>query len=102
MCIHFLIALSNKNAKKHRAVNIPNSPILDSNTIPNTKEPEFLREMVDSRPRQGIHTHEVNLYLFFFFFLMLGNKGKKSLFFKWGHVTRSLLGFLLAKSGIII
>lgn len=54
MCIHFLIALSNKNAKKQRAVNTPNSPILDSNTIPNTKEPEFLREMVDSRPRQGI------------------------------------------------
>ena len=45
MCIHFLIALFNRKAKKQRAVDTSNSKVLASNTVPNTKEPEFYREI---------------------------------------------------------
>lgn len=43
------------------------------NTIPNSKELEFLREMAHCTSGQG--TYQINLYLSFFFFLsMLENK----------------------------
>lgn len=62
MHMYFLVALSNKKAKKERAVRTLNCQILISKTRTSTKEPEILRELVDCRPGQGIY--QVNLYHF--------------------------------------
>lgn len=67
VCVHFLIALSNKRTKKQITVNIPNSHILVSNSIPNTKEPEFLRELADSQA--GYKGDELDFLFVRFFFL---------------------------------
>lgn len=75
ICIHFLIALFNRKAKKQRALDTPNSQILVFNTITNTEQLEFFREINGQFQTQAGYI-ESELVSFFF---VLKNK-----FFIWG------------------
>lgn len=66
ICIHFLIALFNRKAKKQRAVDTPNSQILVSNTVTNTKQLEFFRGINGQFQTQAGYI-ECELVSFFFY-----------------------------------
>lgn len=65
ICIHFLIVLFNRKAKKQKTVDTLNSQILVSNTVTNTKQLEFFREINSQFQTQAGYI-EYDLVSFFY------------------------------------